>query len=37
MELLNHVLIAKELNFIDEKEIREIREEVSKITNQLIA
>jgi four helix bundle protein len=35
--VLNQVIIAKDLNFINEIEYTEIRQEISKITNMLNA
>lgn len=37
IEVLNQVIIAKDLNFISENEYIEIREKISKITNMLNA
>lgn len=37
MEVLNQLIIAKELNFIDEETLREARSRIAKITNMLNA
>jgi len=37
MEVLNQLIISKELNFISEDNIEELREQVSKISNMLNA
>ncbi|WOD43105.1 four helix bundle protein [Hwangdonia lutea] len=37
MEVLNQVIIAKELNFIEEIEYQKIRNEIEKISNKLNA
>lgn len=37
IEVLNHILIAKELNYIAEQTVLEIREQIAHITNQLQA
>ncbi|HRO41456.1 MAG TPA: four helix bundle protein [Flavipsychrobacter sp.] len=37
IEVLNHILIAKELNYVSDSTLNEIRDQVSQITNQLRA
>jgi len=37
MEVLNQVIIAKELNFLNERDYQNIRPEIEKISNKLNA
>ncbi|MDO9275613.1 MAG: four helix bundle protein [Lutibacter sp.] len=37
MEILNQLILSKELNFIDEKDYEKLREDINKISNMLNA
>lgn len=37
MEVLNQLIIAKELNFIEDKDYQDLRSEIEKISNKLNA